>query len=182
MRASVLLRQSLCYVTTKLLSKFKVNMIWKSIRCYIFNQSSIILSIIHNHTCLDRRLARGGVSVTSAASAGTLYGTVYLFIYLSIYLPIYLHIYISRYSTGQASTGSPGQRRISAASHGSGGERRVSGASSGGHTPHPAHHLQHYGQHFGLELQTIHRFLRFHNHGEDLYWSLLLVESTESKH
>ena len=57
---------------------------------------------------------------------------------VSIYLSIYLSIYISRYSTGQASTGSPGQRRISAASHGSGGERRVSGASSGGHTPHPA--------------------------------------------
>ena len=57
--------------------------------------------------------------------------SIYIFI---IYLPINLFIYIiylCRYSTGQASTGSPGQRRISAASHGSGGERRVSGASSG---------------------------------------------------
>ena len=55
--------------------------------------------------------------------------SIYIFI---IYLQIYLFtIYLCRYSTGQASTGSPGQRRISAASHGSGGERRVSGASSG---------------------------------------------------
>ena len=64
------------------------------------------------------------------------YTSILLYIYLSVYLSICLSIYLStiylcRYSTGQASTGSPGQRRISAASHGSGGERRVSGASSG---------------------------------------------------
>ena len=74
---------------------------------------------------MDRRLARGGASATSAVSAGTLYCTIYLYIY---YLSTYKFIYLLSTYVGTA------RARPARARPASGGSARPAtgrGASAG---------------------------------------------------